>query len=204
MESKTEIGRRVQRYWYEDGIAEIGFGALLGAVGLLFAIEAIAPKGSLPPSFSALALPVVVILGMIALRLGVRAAKESLTYPRTGYVEYKRRSPARGRAAVAAAMSVSVFAVITLSAWSWTNAVAALQAFVLALVLIAFGSRLGIGRYYVLAIPTLLAGAAAQVLALGESGGTAVVYAVCGAALVVGGGWTLRSYLGRTSIQPDI
>ncbi len=203
MEAETQIGRRAQRYWYDDGIVEMGFGALLGAVGLLFAIESVAPAGSLPPSFSALALPVIVIAGMVALRFGVRAAKESLTYPRTGYVEYKRRSPARRKAAFAAAVSIAVFVVVTVSGWSATTALAALQGLVLALVLMAFGSRLGISRFYVVAILTLLAGAAAEVLALGDSGGTALVYAGCGVALVVSGAVTFSSYLKRTSEPTD-
>ena len=54
---------RARGYWYEDGISEAVTGVLLLLIGGLFFIEAVSPPESLPQSFSAIGLPILLISG---------------------------------------------------------------------------------------------------------------------------------------------
>lgn len=78
--------RRTQRYWYEDGLTEIGLGALYLGIGLIAAAQVVLPPGPLVLAISVLGLPVLFLAGGWALKRGIAAAKEQVTYPRTGYV----------------------------------------------------------------------------------------------------------------------
>src|SRR5512133_1902856 len=91
--STEEIKKRAQRYWYEDGIWEIAFGlinALLG--GYLLITAQFSWSG--PLAIVLLLLQMAVIIGMFwSINKIVKYMKERITYPRTGYVAYRRPAP---------------------------------------------------------------------------------------------------------------
>jgi hypothetical protein len=190
---EIDIERRIRRYWFEDGFAELGLGALFTVVGLAFAIGALADD----PTLRALALAmllVVVVLGTIAVRALIRVSKERFTYPRTGYVEY-RRAASRGRS-VAAILVIAVGASLAVAAQAGApDRTLAVQTLTLAAVICIPGLRFGLFRFYGLAAATLAAGGAGLLLVLGESGGSALLYGGSGVVLLLSGASTLWAYL---------
>jgi hypothetical protein len=202
-----EIARRTRRYWYEDGLVEIGSGVVFAAVGLLFAIDGLAATGALPPFFRAVALTltvVLVLLAPLAIRAAINATKERLTSPRTGYVGHLRPSRQGRVLRVAAAILVGVIVTGVVVAPSGTaNRLAAIPSLAVAAVLLVPAWRLRLRRFYLLAVVALSAGAAGVVLALGQDGQSALVYLGPGVALILSGALTLRSYLRQTRVAAD-
>lgn len=193
------VQQRTWRYWYEDGVVEIAAGGIFLLLGLLFLVEGIAPAGSLPASFSAIGLPVVLIGGMWLAGRIVAAVKARLTYPRTGYVAYSQ--PARARRLATGIVAVVVGALVAglLTRAPATLAwVPLLQGLIVGAALLYFGQRIGLTRFFVLALVSALAGVAASLAGLGESLGDAAYFGAMGVALLVSGGLTLRTYLSRT------
>ncbi|MBI4492733.1 MAG: hypothetical protein HY690_08090, partial [Chloroflexi bacterium] len=89
------VEQRTRRYWYEDGLGELAIGCVVLLVGLLFLVEGLAPTGLLPDHFSSLGLIVLVFGGSWLANRVVATLKARLTYPRTGYVAYRRPTARR-------------------------------------------------------------------------------------------------------------
>ena len=194
--------RRAVGYWFDDGLAEIGVGLLFLAVAALFAVEGLAPAGSLPASFSALGLPLVIIGGMLVVGLAVRTAKERLTYPRTGYVAYPRPGTARRVLAGVIGAGVSFVLVLLLAARpSLQSALGALQGGALAIVFLALSLRTGLVRLAILGLVALGGGLAAAFFNLGASLGSALAFGAAGPAALLSGALILVHYL-RTTAPP--
>ena len=194
--------RSAFRYWFDDGLVEIGVGLLFLALTALFAVEGLAPDGSAWAGFSAVCLPVIVIGGMIVLGLALRVIKERLTFPRTGYVAYPRPAPARRILAGAIGAGVSLAIVWLLAARpSLQLALGALQGAVLAIVFLALSLRTGLVRMAVLGFVALGAGLAATFAGLQSSQGSALTFGAVGASALLSGALVLAHYL-RTTAPP--
>jgi hypothetical protein len=192
----AQATQRSQRYWYEDGLAELATGVLFLLIGLLFALEAGA-AASWGQGLSAIGLPLLLIGGTAVVGWLIRRLKERFTYPRTGYVAYKRRQSAArrwwlaGSAAVVAAVAALLLARAPFSdAW-----LPALQGLIIGAFLLYLGHRLDLGRLYVLALLSALLGAAAT-LWVGEAiRGDALYFAGMGLVTLLSGALTLAVYL---------
>ncbi|MCX6070743.1 MAG: hypothetical protein NTU91_07780 [Chloroflexi bacterium] len=194
--------RRPVHYWYDDGLAEIGVGLLFLVLAALFAVEGRAPAGSLPPWFSALGLPVVVVSGMIVLGLSMRAVKERLTYPRTGYVSYPRTGPARKWLAGVIGGGVSFLLVLFLAARpDWMIALPALQGAAVAVVFLLLSFRSGVLRLALQGVLALATGLIVSFVGVGTSVSTALVFGSVGLASLISGLLVLAHYL-RTTAPP--
>lgn len=198
---RQDIDRAEQRsrqYWYEDGLVEIAAGCIFLAVGVLFLAEGL---GALPSGASSLGLIVVVFAGMGVARRAVRWAKERITYPRTGYVRYRRPEGRRGypmvTVAVGAGMAALVAALFGLAPASlaW---IPALDGLLIGGFLLYSGHSLGLARFYLLALLSALVGVAASLGGLGDILGTGVYFAAMALALLLSGAIVLLRYL-RTS-----
>ncbi len=194
--------QRSRRYWYDDGLGEIAIGVVLMAVGALLLTEAFR---LIPPGISALALPVVVIGGWWLAGLAVRAAKNRITYPRTGYVRYPRpaRRPRRlviavgvGAAFAALAVVLALLAPASL-AWLPTSDGVLVGAF---FVYMAYSA--GLARFYLLGLVSVIAGLSTSLSGLGDSMGSGVYFAATGAAIALSGVVVLALYL-RSTRPPE-
>ena len=90
-----EIQRQTQRYWYVDGLNEIGAGILIFLLGLLYLLEWLLSASSLQGLVTSIGQPVLFIVGLLVINWAVRRLKARLTYPRTGYVAYRRERGGR-------------------------------------------------------------------------------------------------------------
>ncbi len=181
------IMQRTRRYWYEDGFADLGMGALLLALGLVFGLESITPPGSPLWFVWSFGWPILLIGGSVLVSPVVQQLKTRYTYPRTGYVSYERK----GRSRIVQLISVFLVAalvaagVITLSrGWQSLTLWFGL-AFTAAFTFVGF--RAGVIRYLLLALWSLISG-----LALMAVGGTteqtgALFYGSLGVAMLLSG-----------------
>lgn len=200
MNTEIDIERRIRRYWLEDGLAELGIGCLFAVVGLAFVVGALSSNDT-ARAVAVAAILAVVGIGAIASHFLIKAVKERVTYPRTGYVEY-RRSGSRVRYVAAVAIVAVLSGSAVAAQGGAVNRTLALQALTLAVTLCVPAYRFGLLRFYVLAAATLAAGAIAWVAALDEVAGSALIYGSAGLLLLLSGGWTLRGYLRRAG-EPD-
>ena len=192
--------RRTAGYWYADGLVEIGAGLLLALMAGMFALEGLAPPGSLPAAFSAIGLPLILLAGMAVLSGTVRVIKQRLTYPRTGYVGYERSRPARKVLAGVIGGLVSLVLVLLLASRpAWLTALPAVQGAVVGLVLLFLSYRIGAWRLAAVGLLTLAAGIAASTVGLLESLGSAMVFGTGGLASLISGALALAHYLRTTS-----
>jgi hypothetical protein len=201
----VQAPRRTAGYWYADGLVEIGTGLLLALMAGLFALEGTAPDGSLPASFSAIGLPLILLGGMAALSAAVRAVKQRLTYPRTGYVAYERTRPVRKVLAGVIGGLVSLGLVLLLASRpAWLSALPAVQGGVVGLVWLFLSYRTGAWRLAVVGLLALAAGLAASTAGLSESLGSAAVFGTTGLASLASGALALAHYLRTTSPPAEV
>ena len=190
--------RRTWRYWYEDGLVEMGTGGLFVVAGMFCLLQAWLPPGSGKEVLWTFGLPLILLGGWVAGRL-VQAVKERLTYPRTGYVGYwrERGRRAASRLLVGAALGALVGAILAVApgATSWMPA---LQGILVGGASLHLGHRLELARFYAVAIVSTLVGAVLSLAGLADMRSNAVYFATLGVALVASGGLALRAYLEHT------
>ena len=193
------VGRRGLQYWYDDGLVEMAVGCLSVALGLLFLAEALAPRGSLPVNFSAIGIVVLVAGGILISNWAVKVLKARITYPRTGFVQYRRpprTAPRRVLVGVlASAVSTLVAVGLTSTAPASLAWIPVMQAVVIGLSLLYLGYSVGLGRFYALAAASLALGTGISAAGLGDTLGNGVYFLSMGLLVLVSGGITLRRYL---------
>jgi hypothetical protein len=193
---------RTERYWWEDGVAEICTGGLLVLLGLYFVAARMIPRG---PGAAALAIlmPLLFVGGYLAATRLTRKAKEGLVYPRTGYVSYARPSPRRRwlTAVLAAVIGVLTVELIrrapSLEAW-----IPALWGFFTAGLLLLMGRRVRLARLSFLAFLSVFAGLGLSLQGVSTEAAGAIFYTMIGLAMAAGGAITLRRYM-RQAPPPE-
>lgn len=189
--------QRARKYWYEDGLTEIATGCVFVGIGMLFLAEAfrVIPSGA-----SSIGLIVLVIGGGWLARRIVAHAKARLTYPRTGFVSYRRQKGRRSRAVTATVGAVMAILVSLLFATSpvslsWIPAVDGLAIGVFTLYL---GHSLGLVRFYVLSAASAVIGCGISLSAAGDVLGSGIYFGLMGLAILASGATALTGYLRRT------
>lgn len=202
-----EVEKRVRRYWYTDGIAELAGGGMLLIIGLYFAGQEWLPEGSALRGMLQASLVILLIGGAFATRWLVNAMKVRLTYPRTGYVEYpagaKNTTPRRfltgGIAAIVAALLV--VAGRWVGSFDWMTAFTGL---VFGLVFILLRARAsGLNRFYVLGVFCLVLGLGLSFSGLQLGYSLGLLYGLSGLAAMLSGAIVLRRYLNENPMPAE-
>ena len=202
-DSYKEIEQKTRRYWYVDGLVEIFIGLLLVVVGLLVLTPEQFPGGSWLRLIAVAGLLVIIVGGAWLGGRMVRAVKTRLTYPRTGYVSY--RKPSRQR-------RLRNFLIMILIAVLWTivvlilgNALIAWVPLIDGLVLgaILWVAGMGLLRFYLLAGLSLIVGSTLAYLQIGGNAGQFMFDSIMGLSLAVSGTITLIHYLRQTPAPED-
>ncbi len=201
MEPTDRIAQRAYRYWYDDGIVELVGAGLFGLLAAYFYIQALAPQGPVA-ALSALLLPLIVIGGMLLSKRIVRALKERFTYPRTGYVSYHKRSPARRRLSVVlGALVGAVVAFWTLRSEVSLNWLLLIQSLAFAFGLAVSAWRFGLWRFWGLAGLAVLAGVWVSRSGWSIERADAAFFGALALGMLLSGLWALWNYLRHT--QPS-
>lgn len=191
--------KRTRQYWYVDGLAEIAFGCLCLLLGLYFFVKVTAPPQS--------TIGFVLDIGFVFLVVGyaylasrvVGAVKMRLTYPRTGYVSYTRSSGKRRRTTfIIAAIIGTVLGVTFATAPASSSWIPAINGLLVGGAWLFIANRIGLYRFYAMALISSLLGIGLSIAGLGDISGLAVYNLVSGLIMLAFGGFTLYTYLRDT------
>jgi hypothetical protein len=185
--------QRTQQYWDIDGIPELIFGGIFMLLGIYFLIQTALPPESLISNLLNIAFVLIVLSGGFFGGRLINSLKTRLTYPRTGYVSYKRsRGKDRWIAGALAIIVVSAFFILSPTYMAWIPGVTGL---ILSAFLVMMGRRLSLARFYALAAISLILGVGMSLSGLGNDPGLAIFYGLMGLAVTISGAVTLYNYL---------
>lgn len=197
----NETMKQTRRYWYIDGISEMAAGFILMLIGGFFAIVPLISSDNARIWVLAIGQPALIILSIFFGSRVVHSVKERVTYPRTGYVAFRKKDQKRrwGRIVFAMMLSASLGLLFSLlfnlipDRWIPTIAAGVMSMFLL---VIAY--NLGLLRFVALAVYTLGVGLLVSWWMPPEPYDLAMMMALCGAGVLVSGLLALRHYLAHT------
>ena len=208
MESKMlDVEQRVKRYWYEDGIVELAIGGMFILLGLYFGLQGIFGEGSRASVIMQVGLFVVVFGGIVGVQWVVNTLKAKLTYPRTGYVEYrkdgqdikKQRNIFMGVALALLAASIVLF-----DFFLYLDSMILGTGVIVGAIFIALrGKSTGVTRFYVMGVFSILFGVGLSLDKLSQEYNLALFYGLFGVVVMISGGLVLRDYLSENPIPTD-
>jgi len=194
-----DVEQRIKRYWYSDGIAELSSGGMFILLGLYFGIQGYFGEGSLVSVILQVSLVFIMMGGIFGVRWLVNTLKTRLTYPRTGYVEYRsnEKDATQRRYVVAAvAMIIAVASMVLVKYIHILDSMVLITGILVSVVFIALrGKSSGVTRFYVLGGFSLLLGIVLSLDKLPDEYNLALFYGLLGLAILVSGGLVLRRYL---------
>lgn len=157
----NEVMRNTRRYWYVDGINEIAGGFLIVFIALSYYLSSIIPNVVVRSVVLGIGQPIVIILGSVMVSKLVKRIKESFTYPRTGYLSFRRQGSRRFRRtlniiliAVIVSVIVSVFAQLMPE-----QMIPLMTAVFMAALTIYLGYQYNVPRFYVVSVLCIAWGA---------------------------------------------
>jgi len=203
----AQIEQRVQRYWYSDGIGELIGGGVFLILAMYFTAQQYFGDESVVGNLLQAAF-VLILIGAIFLgRTLINALKARVTYPRTGYVEYRQNGRSlmlRRFLAFLVAIAVAMAAVfITRRIESIDSTVAITGGLVAVIFIVKQGWSSGVARFYVFSLISLALGVALSVSGLSSGYNLGLFYGIMGLTLAISGGLTLRRYLSQNPMPAE-
>lgn len=200
-----KIEKRTIQSFYEDGLPEISLGLIFLLLGGYFFAQAAIPEGStLSSALSVLFFLVIVSAGFLVSRI-LRFLKRRITYPRTGYVAFKKKEPSSKRRAatmiVGGIIGAAIAALYGISP-SFKTLFPAVNGLLLAVAVLLFAGKVGLVRFYILSAASAVIGLAVTAAGIGDIKGISLYYGLFGAALILSGLVALVAYL-RKSPRAD-
>lgn len=188
--------QKTRQYWHIDGLAELVAGGIFLFLSVYFFALSALPPNSLLNTLLQAGFALIFIGSLLLGKRFVTALKARLTFPRTGFVEYRlptnrSRWISAGVAFLMAALLVALMA-RTPASLAWMPAITGL---IVAAGWLIFASRMGLPRFFLLALASLVFGIGLSLTGFGDIFGLAIYYALMGLTLLLSGGLTLRSYL---------
>ena len=203
----VDVEQRVRRYWYTDGIGELSGGGMFILLGLYFALQEFLGQDSTLGGLLQASLILLMIGGMALSRWLVNALKTRLTYPRTGYVEYRvdeRYMNWRRLIVVFLAFTVSALTMVFVRMFQSMDSIVAVTGMVVAGILVILRVKVsGLTRFYLLGAVSLLLGLALSISGLPNGYSLGLFYGLMGVCLLISGGVTLRAFLGNNPLPFD-
>lgn len=202
-----QVEQRVRRYWYSDGIAEIASGGLFVLLGLYFAAQGYLGETSIASIILQVSLMLLMIAGAFGVRWLVNTLKARLTYPRTGYVEYRlneKESTVRRYVIVGVAMVIAITSIVLIDYIRDLDAMALVTGLLVGLIFIALrGKSSGLKRFYLLGVMAIVLGVALSFSGLSQAYNLGLFYGLLGIAIVISGGLVLRRYLSENPMPAE-
>jgi hypothetical protein len=209
MKSEIEkIEKRPIQYWYEDGLNEIAFGIIGLSLGVYFLIRTGIPEGSAWHVPWALAMIPLLLIGIPLSNRMVKALKQKLTYPRTGFVSYRRPAGKKKRfsilGGVVGGTTAIAYGLLRSDVFPAGTAVAALPlvtGLIIAAAYLWIGMKTGVFRFFVTATLSALAGIAVALTGLAETAALGAYWGILGASHCISGSFVLVRYLRQHPIS---
>ena len=208
MEDKMlDVEQRVKRYWYSDGIAELSIGGMFILLGLYFGIQGYFGEGSTIAVILQVSMVIVMIGGVLGANWLVNQLKTRLTYPRTGYVEYRARdkdAKQRRYVVIGVALILAVASIVLINFIRGLDSMVLGTGILVGAVFIALrGKSSGVTRFYYLGGLSLVLGVGLSLDNLSQAYNLALFYGLLGLALLVSGILVLMRYLRENPMPPD-
>ena len=185
--------RRTQQYWFEDGLVELLLGLVIVILSGLFWWQ-VSSSSKYAPLVGGVAMPFIIVLGALLLGVTLRWLKQRLVYPRTGYVTYVK--PTRKRRGLSALLGLVIGAVMAGAVFQLELAdlATAFMGAGVGFALFMLGIRVGLMRFYVLAVWSVAVGVTIAFLRLDESLATTYALGLIGLGMMVSGGLAFWRY----------
>jgi hypothetical protein len=202
--------RRTRRYWYVDGLWEIGYGCLFTIMGLMLYLQAFIPAESNFADYLEYGFPVLIIALVVLINWGIRKIKQHLTYPRTGMVTYRRETMSVRDwliAALIAAGSILAGSILYALFQVWEPAleiIPVLLGFLGAVITLFLAFANSLKRFYLLAGYSILIGFVLAWIGITGMRLMGIYFIFFGIGLVFGGAFTLWNYLSETSPPQEV
>lgn len=202
-----DVEQRVKRYWFSDGIGELAGGGMFLLLAAYFAIPQFLGDNNLLSVILQSSLVLVLIGGIFGVRWLVTLLKTRLTYPRTGYVEYRvdRRNALRVRTlAMAFAMVMAFLMVLLARSIQIVDSTVLVTGIVVGVVFVILrGKSFGVQRFYLLGAISVVIGTALSLRGLPNGYSLAIFYGLMGLAVMISGGWVLFRYLRENPLPAE-
>jgi hypothetical protein len=199
-----EVERRVKRYWYTDGIAELTSGGLFVLLGIYFWAQGFLGEGSTASIVLQISLMLVMVGGIFGVRWLVNTLKARLTYPRTGFVEYRvdeKDAKVRRYVVAWAAMIIAIASIVLIDYIRGLDSMALITGLLVGVIFIALrGKSSGLKRFYLLGGLAIVLGAALSFSGLSQAYNLGLFYGLLGIAVMISGGLVLRRYLSENPL----
>ena len=208
MENKLlDVEGRVKGYWYSDGIADISVGAMFLMLGLFFGVQGYFGEGSKVAVILQVSMLLVMVGGIFGVQWLVNTLKARLTYPRTGYVEYRtkdKESDIRRFVLIAVALALLVALTFLRDFIRELDSMVLVSGILVGVVFIALrGKSTGVTRFYVLGGIAIILGVGLSMGNLSQLYNLALFYGLEGFLLMVTGGFVLRRYINENPMPMD-
>ena len=200
MENKMlDVEKRVKRYWYSDGIAELSLGGMFLLLGVYFGLQGYLGEGSRAGVIMQVGLFVMVFAGIVGVQWVVNALKARLTYPRTGYVEYRKSGQdmkQRRNIVMGVALALVAASIILFDFFRDLDSMVLGTGVMVGAVFIALrGKSAGVTRFYIVGGISIFLGAGLSLDKLSQEYNLALFYGLFGIVVMISGGIVLRRYL---------
>ncbi len=187
-----QVEQRVKRYWYADGIAELTSGGLFVLLGIYFGAQGFLGEGSTASIILQISLILVMVGGIFGVRWLVNTLKARLTYPRTGYVEYRvNEKDAKVRRYVVAgvAMIIAIASIVLVDYIRGLDSMALITGLLVGVIFIALrGKSSGLKRFYLLGGLAIVLGVVLSFSGLSQAYNLGLFYGLLGIAIMISGG----------------
>ena len=204
-EELRDLEDRPKRYWHVDGIPELIMGLVWILWGGAVLLGNALPKSSGARAYWLIVLSILVFSGFFA-NWATRRLKERLTYPRTGYIEYRDSGPrVRLLMRLIAMLSAAAIAglIVTGRAAGMEHSGALVLGVILSLAFVGASVRQKAPHLLALAGIALALGVAFTALKLGWAAMN-WLFVWLGIAASVMGAWRLRRYLRQHPTEAQV
>lgn len=199
------LSQQPTRYWYQDGLTEILMALISFLLALYFYLETILPPGSFLNFVLIFLFIGLIMLSSRFVNKTISRLKERITYPRTGYVSYRKppRQQHIWQIISSVLMIAAVFLMVVLlyfyqGSISWMPAITGCLLGIFMLILIA--PRTGALRFYLLGIGSICLGIGISLIGLENLVGLFIYYLVASFGLLCSGVYTLVNYIRENPI----
>lgn len=203
----SDVERRINRYWYSDGLGEMIGGSMFLILAIYFALQDFLGRNSMLSGMLQAGLAILLIGGAFVSRRLINALKARLTYPRTGYVEYRvnqKQLRMRQLWAFVVACTVAALAVAFVGIFKSYHSMVAVTGFIVGMILVVLRAKSsGLMRFYVLGAVSLILGLAISVRGWSDGYSLGLYYGLMGVCFLVSGGLTLKHYLDENPLPAE-
>ena len=204
----SDVEQRVKRYWYIDGFGElVGGGGMCLILALYFSAQQYLGDDSLLGGLLQASLVLVLLGSLFVVRRLISAAKLRVTYPRTGYVEYRVSEQNRlvtGILSAVVGMIMAMTFVFIVRQFNKIDAMVAVSGVVMGIILLVKQVwTVKVKRFYILSMVALIFGAVLSVSGFPRGYNLGLFYALMSLSFAISGGLTLKKYLDENPLQTE-